>query len=183
MTIPIQITFKDTEPSPALEARIREKAARLERFASRILRCRVTVESPHRHHHQGRLYRIRLEIVVPRGEIVVTRESPQDHAHEEAAVAVRDAFDAAARRLEDHVRNLRGETKHHESPLLSGRVARFMGDYGFIETDDGQEVYFHRNSVLEGAFDRLQVGDAVRVAVVEGEKGWQASAVHPAGCS
>lgn len=183
MTVPLQITFKGMESSPALEARIREKAARLARFANHVLRCHVTVEAPHRHHRQGRLFRARVEVFVPRGDIVVTRESPQDHSHEDPYVAVRDAFDAAIRQIESHVRKLRGEVKRHEPPLLNGRVARFVAgaDYGFIETSDGQEVYFHRNSVLGGGFDRLRVGDEVRLAMAEGEKGPQASTVHPAG--
>ena len=183
MTVPLQVTFKDMAPSPALEARIREKAARLERFEGDILRCHVTVEAPHHHHHQGRLYRARVEVFVPRGEVVVTREGSQDHAHEDPYVAVRDAFDAVVRQLEDHVRRLGGQVKHHEPPLLDGRVARFVADadYGFIETGDGREVYFHRNSMANGAFDRLRVGDKVRLAVAEGEQGPQASSVEPAG--
>jgi cold shock CspA family protein/ribosome-associated translation inhibitor RaiA len=183
MTVPVQLAFKGTTPSPALEARIREKAAKLSRFAERILGCRVTVDVPHRSHHKGHLYRIRIELAVPRGTVVVTRESPQDHAHEDPYVAVRDAFDAAVRQLEDHQRKLDGRVKHHESPLLHGRIARFVADadYGFIETADGQEVYFHRNSVVDAAFDRLKVGDEVRLAVAEGDKGLQASTVHRVG--
>lgn len=186
MTVPLQIAFRGMEPSPALEARIRARAERLERFSRDILRCHVTVEAPHRRRHQGRLYRVRVEVVVPERDIVVTREGALDHAHEDPYVAVRDAFDAAVRQLEDHERTLRGDVKRHEPPLLHGRVARFVAgeDYGFIETDDGQEVYFHRNSVVEGdggGFDRLRVGDEVRLAVAEGEKGPQASTVHPAG--
>ena len=183
MAIPLQVTFKEMEPSPALEARIRAKAAGLERFANRIQSCHVTIEAPHRHHRQGFLYRIRIELVVPRGNIVVTRDGPRDHAHEDAHVAVRDAFDAALRQLEDHVRKLDARVKHHEPSALRGRVVRFVADegYGFIETSDGQQVYFHRNSVAEGAFDRLQVGDAVHLAVAEGEKGLQASIVHRVG--
>lgn len=183
MTVPLQVTFKGMEPSPALEARIQDKAAKLSRFADRIQRCHVTVDAPHRHHHKGQLYRIRIELAVPRGTIVVTRESPQDHAHEDPYVAVRDAFDAAIRQLEDHQRKLDGRVKRHESPLLHGRIARFVAgeDYGFIETTDGQEVYFHRNSVVDAPFDQLRVGDEVRLAVAEGEKGLQASTVHRVG--
>src|SRR5271166_3004453 len=103
MTVPLQVTFRGMEPSPALEARIREKAARLERFEKDILRCHVTVEAPHRHHHQGQLYGAYIEIFMPRGNVIVTRNRPQDHAHEDPYVAVRDAFDAAVRQLEDHV--------------------------------------------------------------------------------
>ena len=183
MAVPLQITFKGMEPSPAMEERIREKVARLERFSDAILRCHVTVEAPHRHHHQGRLFRILVEIDVPRGRIVAGENGPQDHAHEDPYVALRDAFDAATRRLEDHMRRMGGAVKHHEPVFVHGRVARFIAgeDYGFIETEDGQEVYFHRNSVARHGFDRLRVGDPVRVAVVEGEKGPQAAAVHPVG--
>ncbi|MBW8269281.1 HPF/RaiA family ribosome-associated protein [Caldovatus aquaticus] len=181
MTVPLQITFKDMEPSPALEARIRAKAAELERFEHDILRCHVIVEAPHRHHHQGRLYRARVEVFVPRGDVFVTREGPLNHAHEDPYVAVRDAFDAAIRQLEDHVRKLRRQVKQHGPAMRRGRVARFIAgeDYGFIETEDGEEVYFHRNSVSGNAFDELRVGDPVHLSVEEGEKGPQAVVVHP----
>ena len=183
MAVPLQITFKGMEASPALEARIREKAARLERFEHDIMRCHVTIEAPHRRQHQGNLYRARVEVFVPRGEIVVTRENPQSHAHEDAHVAVRDAFDAVVRQLEDHVRKHGGQVKHHQAPLLHGKVARFVAgeDYGFIQASDGQEVYFRRNSVAGGGFDQLRIGDEVRLAVAEGDKGPQASLVHRVG--
>ncbi len=183
MAVPLQITFKGMESSPAMEARIREKVARLERFSDVILRCHVTVEAPHRHHSQGRLYRTLIEIDVPRGRIVAGENGPQDHAHEDPYVALRDAFAAATRRLEDHMRRMGGAVKHHEPGLVHGRVARFVAgeDYGFIETAEGEEIYFHRNAVAKHGFDRLRVGDPVRVAVTEGEKGPQAAAVHPVG--
>lgn len=183
MAVPVQITFNGVDSSEAMEARIREKAEKLARFAGSILDCHVTVEAPHRHHHQGRLYRVLVEIDVPRGRIVAGENGSQDHAHEDPYVALRDAFAAATRQLEDHVRKLDGAVKHHEPVLAHGRVARFIAgeDYGFIETEAGEEVYFHRNAVAKHGFDRLKVGDAVRVAVTEGEKGPQASAVHPVG--
>ncbi|UNC14597.1 HPF/RaiA family ribosome-associated protein [Acidiphilium multivorum] len=183
MTVPLQITFKDIDRSPALEARIREKAEALSRFDARILRCHVIIEAPHRHHHKGKLYRARIEIAVPRGDIVINRESPENHAHEDPYVAVRDAFDAAVRKLEDHARRLDDAVKHHEEALVHGQVVRFVADadYGFIATDDGREVYFHRNSVAGNGFARLRVGDDVRLAVAEGRDGPQASLVRPAG--
>jgi cold shock CspA family protein len=113
---------------------------------------------------------------------VVSGERPQDHAHEDAYVAVRDAFDAVMRQLEDHVRKLDGRVKTHEEPLR-GRVARFVAEegYGFVETGDGREVYFHRNSVSGGNFAELRIGDEVRLVVDEGEKGPQASMVQRIG--
>jgi len=183
MAVPLQITYKGMESTPALEARIREKAARLERFEADILRCHVTIEAPHHHHRQGRLYQVRVEVFVPRGDVVVTYEGSHDHAHEDPHVAVRDAFDAVVRQLEDHVRRLDGRVKHHEPQQLDGRVVRFEAeqDYGFIETSDGQEVYFHRNSVVDDGFGRLKVGDEVSLVVAEGAKGLQASTVHRLG--
>ena len=104
MQKPLEIRFHKMEPSPAIEARIREKAAGLERFSERITSCRVTVEKEHRHHHKGNLFRVRLDIGTPGREIAVSHTGPKDHAHEDVYVALRDAFDAAVRRLEDHVR-------------------------------------------------------------------------------
>ena len=107
MELPIQITFRGMGPSDAVEARIRERAAGLERFYDRITGCRVVVEAGHRRHHKGRIYHLRVDLTVPGGEIVVKRDPPEHHAHEDVHVAVRDAFDAARRQIEDHVRRLR----------------------------------------------------------------------------
>lgn len=107
MQRPLEIRFRQMDPSPAIEARIREKAAALERFSDRITGCRVTVEREHGHHHKGNLFRVRIEIDVPGKELAVTRTGSKDHAHEDVYVALQDAFDAAVRRIEDHVRERR----------------------------------------------------------------------------
>jgi ribosomal subunit interface protein len=111
MHIPLQISFRNMDPSPAVEARIREKAAKLERFHDRIVGCTVVVEAPHRSQHKGKLYSVRVDISVPGKDIVVDRSKPVDHAHEDVHVAVRDAFNAATRRLEDQVRKRREGSK------------------------------------------------------------------------
>jgi ribosomal subunit interface protein len=111
MPIPLQISFRNMDPSPAVEARIREKAAKLERFHDRIVSCTVVVEAPHRHHHKGKLYSVHVNISVPGKDVAVDRAKPIDHAHEDVYVAVRDAFDAAVRRLEDHVKRKRDSAK------------------------------------------------------------------------
>ncbi len=182
MQIPLQISFRNMDPSPAVEARIREKAAKLERFHDRIVGCTVVVEAPHRHHHKGKLYNVRIEISVPGKNVVVDRARPIDHAHEDVYVALRDAFDAAVRRLEDQTRKMRGSVKAHEEPT-HGKIENLFGDYGFITTAEGDEVYFHRNSVVGADFDALEVGNEVSLVVAEeeGEKGLQASTVKPIG--
>ncbi len=180
MQLPLQITFRGMAASAAVEDHIRRRAAELDRFYDRIMACRVVVEAAHRHQRKGRIHHVRVELTVPGGEIVVKRDPPEHHAHEDMNVTIRDAFDAARRQLEDHVRRSRGDTKVHELPD-HGKVARLFPEqgYGFIATADGQEIYMHRNSVLNGGFDKLSVGDEVRFVVHpgEGEKGPQASTV------
>jgi ribosomal subunit interface protein len=109
MQIPLQITIRGLEHSDALETHIREKADKLDEFFDRIMSCRVVVEVPHKHHHQGKQFNVRIDIGVPGSEIVVNR----DHA-EDVYVALRDAFDAAKRQLEDYARKIRGDVKTHE---------------------------------------------------------------------
>ena len=179
MQIPLQITFRDMEPSEAVEARIREKVAKLDHFYDHVMGCRIMVESPHGHHHQGRLYHVRIDVTVPDGELLVTHEHHhKDHAHEDVYVAIRDSFDAMKRQLEDYARKRRGKVKTHEIPA-HGRVESLhpAEDYGHIETPDERLIYFHRNSVLDDAFDKLHVGSEVRFAEEMGERGPQASTV------
>jgi ribosomal subunit interface protein len=106
---PLQITVRNIEHSDALETRIRDKAQKLEEFCKHIMSCRVVVEAPHKHHHQGKQFNVRIDIGVPGNEIVVNH----DH-HEDVYVALRDAFNAAKRQLEDYARKIRGDVKTHE---------------------------------------------------------------------
>lgn len=183
MKFPIQITFRKMAPSPAVETHIREHAAALDRFFGRIMTCHVVVEASTRR-HKGNLYHLRINLAVPGREIVIKRDSPEHHTHEDILVAVRDAFDAARRQIEDHARTVRGDVKAHETPN-HGRIARLFKTegYGFIQASDGNEIYMHRNAVVGNGFDHLSEGDEVRFVLHEGEgeKGPQASTVMPIG--
>ena len=116
MQHPLQITFRNLDASDAVETKIRAKAAELEHFSDRIIGCRVAVEAVNRRNHKGKLYKVRVDLTVPGAEIVVNHAPSEDHSHEDIYVAVRDAFDATRRRLEDYVRRRRGETKTHGTP-------------------------------------------------------------------
>ncbi len=180
MPADVQISFRGMEPSPSAEAQVRRRAEELQQFSDRISACRVMLEAAHRRHRQGTLYHVRVDLAVPGGKIVANRDPGEDHAHEDLHVAIRDAFDAARRRLQDHMRRLDGKTKQHEIPSI-GRILRLFAerDYGFLESETGEEIYLHRNAVVGGEFDRLKVGSRVRYVVdpEEGEKGAQASTV------
>ena len=184
MDVPLQVSFRNMDRSEAVEARVREKAEKLEKYYGHLTSCRVMVEAPERRHHKGKLFHVRIELGVPGKELVVSRHPKNKHAHEDVYVAVRDAFDAARRRLEDHVRKRNGQVKFHEVPL-HGKVLRLFPyeGYGFIAASDGREIYFHKNSVLRDGFDQLEVGSEVRLVVAEGEsvQGPQASTVDPLG--
>ena len=115
MQIPLQISFRNMDPSPAVEAVVREKAAKLDRFFERVVSCNVTIEAPHRHHHKGKLYKVRVDVGMPGKKDVHVKEGAKNQAHEDVYVAIRDAFDAAVRRVEDQARRLRGDVKSHAS--------------------------------------------------------------------
>lgn len=173
MQIPLQITIRDMPQSEALEAHIRDKVQKLDSLFEHVISCRVVVEAPHRHQHQGKEFTVRIDLGVPGSEIVVNR----DH-HEDVYVALRDAFDSAKRQLEDYARRLRRETKAH-TPEHVGRVARISQQegFGFIALPDGTELYFHRDNVVSPSFDKLKEGDEVKCVEEMGAEGPQAKRI------
>lgn len=199
--LPVQVTFRNMQPSEAVEAAIHTLVARLDTFYDGIMGCRVLVDIPHRHHVYGRRYHVRIDLTVPGEEIVVSHE-PTLHGAEQAIeqpvetketelggadrdlyVALHEAFDEAGRQLQDWVRERRGKVKRHVA-LPRGRVVKLVPEegYGFLATFDGREVYFHRHAVLRDGFDRLAVGAEVSFVEEPGEKGPQATTVrlvHP----
>jgi ribosomal subunit interface protein len=180
MQLPLQITFRDMEQSDAIEKAVREKAEKLNQF-EQIMSCRVVVEMINKH-HKGTLYQVSIDLTVPGTEIVVSRDHGVDHSHEDVYVAIRDAFDAARRQLQDYHRVSHQKVKAHDVPP-HGRVSELNADegYGRIETADGRSVYFHRNSVLNEEFSRLDVGTEVRFSEEQGDEGPQASSVQRVG--
>ncbi|MDI1475305.1 HPF/RaiA family ribosome-associated protein [Polyangium sp. y55x31] len=178
MKLPLQITFRDMPSSESVAREVREKADKLDEVYDGILGCHVAIASHSRRHHQGNVYRVRIEMTVPGGEVVFGREASEDHTHEDVYVAVRDAFDGARRLLQEYAAKQRGEVKTRVGPP-HGKVARIFPEsgYGFLEAEDGYDVYFHKNSVLNNGFSRLAVGTEVRYEEELGEKGPQASTV------
>ncbi|MDC3958873.1 HPF/RaiA family ribosome-associated protein [Polyangium jinanense] len=181
MKLPLQITFRDMPSSESVAREVREKAEKLDEVYGGIMGCRVAIEPESRRRHQGNVYRVRIDMTVPGEELVVGGESaeePHQRAYEDVYVAVHEAFDGARRLLQEYVKKQRGEVKTRVGPP-HGRVARIFPDsgYGFLEAEDGYDVYFHKNSVLNNGFSRLAVGTEVRYEEELGEKGPQASTV------
>jgi ribosomal subunit interface protein len=182
MQVPLEVHFHNMDASEAVEAAARESVAKLERLSDTIISCRVTIEAPHRHHRQGNLYTVSVDLRYSGGEAIANRSPNANHAHEDVYVALRDAFNAARRQLQDGMRVHRGDVKHHEPPNHGTIVALDKrANFGRIGTPDGREIYFHRNSVLNAKFDALEVGAEVRFDEETGDKGPQASTVHVVG--
>jgi cold shock CspA family protein len=138
----------------------------------------VAVVAPSTKHRHGSAYRINIWVTMPPHEnIVVSHQPSDDRSHMHVEVAIKDAFAAARRQIEALAQRANGNVKLHAIEA-HGRVSKISADYGFIATSDGREIYFHRNSVIDNAFDRLSVGSEVRFAEELGEKGAQASTVH-----
>jgi ribosomal subunit interface protein len=176
MRLPLQVTFKNIPPSEAIESHIAEKAAKLDRFSERIMSCRVVVDSTQRRQHQGKMFVVRIDMTVPRSRELVTSAENED-----VYIAIRDAFDAAYRVVEERRRRERGVVKTHEEAPV-GLIARIFPEeqYGFIRTKDDRDVYFHSNSVLNSDFTKLKVGAEVSFLEEQGKEGPQAVrvAVH-----
>src|SRR6516162_9307933 len=156
------------------------RVAELEERYGRVSACRVVLKGPGGHHRTGGLYEVNIRLALPNGrEVNVSRTAQADERLADLSFAINDAFKDARRRLQDHVRRLQGQVKQHESqPMGTVKNLDASGEFGFLEAADGHQVYFHRNSVLDGAFNHLAVGTHVTFAEEMGDKGPQASTVR-----
>ena len=184
MNVPLEITWRNIEKTPSLDALIRKKADRLQTVCEDLSSCRVAIEKA-QHDRAGTPYRVRIDMTLPPGqELVVTRNPGEGPAHDPLPAVVRKAFEAARRRLKRFTE--RRQEKHPSRGVTradaddTGVVSRLFQEegYGFLRSLEGREVYFHRHSVLNGEFDRLRIGTGVRFVRSQGEMGPQASTVH-----
>jgi len=180
MQSPLQIEYDGLSSSDAISLRINHRVEHLEKRFRRMIDGRVVVKLSNHRHRKGNIFSIRIELNVPGERLVISNEAGKNHAHSDVYVAIRDAFDAMDRILQDYVERMRGDVKHHDPALASGKIERIFSyeGYGFIITDDHREIYFDENAVLDKPFESLEVGRKVRFSEEQGEKGPQAGTVH-----
>ena len=179
MQVPVEVSFRGCEPSERLRDQIHEKLKGLEERFGGIIAGRVVLKGPSGHHRTGGLYEVGVHLTLPNGRAVDVERTPTpDERFADPLFAINDAFHRARRQLQDEARQMDQQVKHHE-PHATGTVVSLdsSGDFGFLGTSDGTEVYFHRNSVLNNGFPRLTVGSTVTFSEEVGEKGPQASTV------
>ncbi len=179
MEIEPQIAFRNVTRNAALDRMILDGIDKLEEVHRRITAVRLAVEDQRGAGTHDHLYRVRLEISIPGGDVIV-RETPAGDPHPSLDQVLNQAFDTARRRLKEVRKRQKGEVKEH-LPRSVGRVLEiFPGeDYGFIEDSDGRRVYFHRNSVAGDGWEDLDTGDGVEFDEEQGDKGPQAAMVYP----
>ncbi len=182
MQVPLELSFRGVERSPELQELVRAQVHRLHRFAHDIISCRVAVERRQSHQETGSPFRVRVELKIAPGKTLVAKRRPGDHGpHDALPMIISSTFRALDRQLKKLAEQRRGDVKRHDEPRAV--VVKLFAEqgYGFIGTPGGREVYFHRNAVVNGAWDELDIGSEVRYVQQMGEKGPQASTVHLVG--
>ncbi len=168
MDVDVQVSLHDVEHSDALESLIRDRAEKLDTISTHLISCRAVIEAPHRDSDQNVVeYRARLEVAVPHKNLIAeSKPSDDPQARTDPYEVVNRAFDRAERQLKDFEEGLRAGRKKRDQPLEQGVVSKLFRtpeyNYGFIESLDGREIYFHENAVVDVDFEDLEKGQNVR---------------------
>lgn len=173
MQSPPKITYLNMTPSNAIDDHVNRRLEELEKYHPRIVGCDVVIAAPQKLKRNARDFEVRLTIRVPGPDIYVAQHVGRSGAVEDVNLAIHKAFDSARRTLKEQKREMsRREVKHHP-PVTHGRIERlFAGEgYGYAVTDDGREVYFERDSLVSGDWDKLKIDGTIRFREMAGEKG------------
>lgn len=184
MKIPPEITYRGVDKTNAIETLIQEKIAKLEQVCDHISSCHIAIEKIHDRPRGSSPYRVRLDITVPPSHELVAESNGGDrNQYAPVDTVIRDAFSMAWRQL----RELARQQREHDTAKTNDAAQDTMAlvtklfpeqNYGFLKTLGGEDIYFHRNSVIHNDFERLEIGTGVRFEAVEGEQGLQASTVQ-----
>jgi len=124
MRTPLEISFHGLEKSDAVEARIRDKFTRLQQHFARITHARVVVETPRKHSPTAKVFHVKIEIGLPgQKPLIISSEPEVDQARTDVSLAIRDAFAAARRRLDDIAAKIKHPAKRERARRRPVRVA------------------------------------------------------------
>jgi len=178
MKIDRVVTFHGTERQPLVEALIERRIDKLEQLCDHLGRCRVAVEVARQREHPG--YRVRIRLTVPPSHELFAETNPGDTELQDLKSCVHEAFDRAEREVTKLTERQRGEVKRHPEQQFMGVVSSVEPEqrYGFLSSDQGTEIYFHANSVVNADFSDVRPGMGVHYEVEAGERGPQATSVR-----
>lgn len=180
MQKPLKITYRNLAHSAIIESLVQEREKMLEHFCDRITGCHVLVEALARGLQGANRLRVRIDLDVPGEQLMAVIDEPCRHqACDDACVAIQHAFHDMELQLEKYIAHTTGGFP----ATRRGRISELFKEmnYGKIGMNDGTEVYFHRNSVLDDAFDRLETGTPVKFIEQNGLLGAQATVVKVVG--
>jgi ribosome-associated translation inhibitor RaiA/cold shock CspA family protein len=167
------ISWRNLDPSPAVEDLVRRRIAALEKRFDRLIGCEVVLEAPQKRRVSGEVFRAAITLRIPGEDFHVEREVAQGNAHDDLLLAANRAFSAAETHLKRQ-KKVRGgvEVKRH-APLLHGEITLIEPElgYGYLRADDGREVYFQRDGLTQDVWDTLAKGMRLRFREFEGDKG------------
>jgi cold shock CspA family protein len=183
MERPLEIAFHNMPASDALEAEIRQHVQKLAKRCERLVACRVSVEALHQQHRNGNLHEVHIVLSLPGQDLAVSREphrAKEHYANPDVRTSIRDAFKAAERQLESWKGRQREDVSAPSGSAVAGQVALIEpgAEHGFILTNTGTQLYFHRDSVTNGRFEDLKHGDLVHYVEEEGDAGPVAAKVR-----
>jgi cold shock CspA family protein len=180
MQKPLELSFRGVKHTQELDKLIRSEVAKLERVCSYIIGCKVAVEKVQQSQHKGNPFRVRVDVTVPHGhEIVARNKYSKGQVDRPLTTVIHETFDNERDQLKELVQRQHHNVKEHTKQKTNGIVVKVFEQegYGFIRSMRGEEVYFHKNSVLHNNFKRITVGTGVRYTEEMGHKGPQASTV------
>lgn len=177
MQVPMEVTFRHMDKSPALETLIREQAHKLERYCDHINSCQVVVERDHASQNPSNTheFRVRVDLTVAGGHEVVSYDTAPKAT---LSTVIREVFHRAGRQLKRLSSEQRHDVKRHPAQSMQAVITKLFSDYGFISTADGREIYFHARSVVTGRFEDLKIGMGVAYNEEAGDEGPQASSLR-----
>jgi ribosome-associated translation inhibitor RaiA len=120
MQTPVKIDIQGMHGNPEIRTTIAKHVAELEERYGRVTACRVVLKGPSGHHHTGGLYEVHIRLALPNGrEVNVERTAQADERNSDLTFAINDAFKRSRRQLQDHVRRLQGQVKHHKGQPIA----------------------------------------------------------------
>ena len=181
MKIEPVITYRNIDKTAKIDNLIQEKISKLEMYCDYMNSCHVVIEKANEHPSSGSPYRVSIDITIPHNREIAVIESPdRGKQYPPLEAVIRDAFEAARRQIVSISTEQKGERKVHPEQNMGALVVKLFPEegYGFIKAiDTGTEIYFHKNSVIDNDFDRLEVGVGVRYKETMGDMGPQATTV------
>ncbi|MFP4473346.1 MAG: HPF/RaiA family ribosome-associated protein [Candidatus Omnitrophota bacterium] len=179
MQVPLEVTFHNCEHLDDIEQLVREKTDSLEKVCDHIISCRVAIEQPHKHHHKGNAYRVRIYVTAtPKHELFVEEEPTEEKKDYSLKSIVQKAFKTMQRRLKKLNEEQHGQVKSHPNNDVEALVEKIFPQHGFLRTlDTDEQIFFNRKSVINEEFERLKPGTGVHAAYYSTEDGYHASTV------